>query len=182
MAQMSLFSSKSCPLTFMRSINLILLSILAFSTLNSFANEMENTEAETNFTQGQIFYENDEIDNAINEFTLAVNKSPKVSKYHHWLAKAYGELAENSGWFKAMQLAENSRDSLKRAIELDPDNIAALMDLMRFYQQAPIFLGGSDEKAKEIGIRLDILEGKTQVPLNTQQQLYNNLGIEHKNG
>lgn len=149
--------------------NLILFSILSLSTFSGYANEIDNSDAEKNFTQGQVFYENDEFDKAINEFTLAINKSPKKSRYHHWLAKSYGELAENSGWIKAMRLATNSKKSLKRAVELDPENIRALTDLKKYYQQAPAFLGGSNDKAKEIGIRLEILEGEESNPTHTQQ-------------
>ena len=110
--------------------------------------------------RGQIYYENNEFDKAISEFSAAISKSPKNSNYHHWLAKTYGELAESSGWLKAMRLAEKSRDSLKRAVELDPENIGALTDLMKYYQQAPVFLGGSEEKANEINIQLEALKEK----------------------
>jgi len=153
----------------MQLIHFILFSVLIFSTFSGFTNEADNPDAEKNFAQGQIFYENDEIDEAIIEFTLAISKSPNNSSYHHWLAKSYGELAETSGWLKAMKLAENSKESLERAIELDPENVSALIDLMKYYQQAPRFLGGSDKKAKEIGIRLKILEGGKQIPTDTQQ-------------
>ena len=128
--------------------------------LNGFASAGDSTEAEDNFKQGQVLYENDEIDSAIKEFTSAISKSPNTSRYHHWLAKSYGELAEKSVWFKAMRLAEDSRESLKLAVELDPKNIAALTDLMKYYQQAPRFLGGNDEKAKEISLQLEVLKNK----------------------
>lgn len=140
--------------------NLILILFISLIMLNGFANAGDSTEAEDNFKQGQIFYENDEIDAAIKEFTSAISKSSNTSHYHYWLAKSYGELAEKSGWFKAMRLAEDSRESLKLAVELDPKNIAALTDLIKYYQQAPSFLGGSDEKAKEIGLRLEALKNK----------------------
>jgi len=149
--------------------NLILFSILTLSNFNGFANETDNSDAEKNFTQGQIFYESDEYDDAINEFTLAISKSPNNSKYHHWLAKSYGEMAESSGWLKAMRLAENSKESLLRAVELDPENISILTDLMKYYQEAPRFLGGSNKKAKEIEIRLEYLEGKKSNSTSTQQ-------------
>jgi len=152
----------------MQSINLILFSVLTLSTFSGSANEADNPDAEKNFAQGQIFYESDEIDEAIIEFTLAISKSPNNSSYHHWLAKSYGELAETSGWLKAMRLAEDSKESLERAVKLDPENVGALIDLKKYYQEAPRFLGGSDKKAKEIEIRLKILEGVKQKPTDTQ--------------
>ncbi len=139
---------------------LILILFISLTMFNGFANAREPIEAEDKFKQGLAFYENDEIAMAIKEFTSAISKSPNTSHYHHWLAKSYGELAEKSGWLKAMRLAEDSRESLKHAVKLDPENIAALTDLMKYYQQAPKFLGGSDEKAKEIGLRLKALKNK----------------------
>ena len=142
----------------MHLTNLILFLFISLIAFNGFANEGDLTEAENNFNQGQIFYEAGEIDAAINEFTSAIGKSPNISRYHHWLAKSYGELAEISGWLKAMRLAKASKKSLKRAVQLDPENIDALTDLMKYYQEAPRFLGGSNKKAKEIRIRLENLE------------------------
>lgn len=144
----------------MQLTNLILVLFISLAAFNGFANEENLTEAENNFNQGQIFYKDGEIDAAINEFTNAISKSPNISNYHHWLAKSYGELAEISGWLKAMRLAEDSRDSLKRAVELDPENISALTDLMKYYQEAPRFLGGSNKKAKDISIQLEVLNDK----------------------
>lgn len=148
-------------------ITFILFFILA--SFNGIAADENRSDAEKNFSQGQIYYENDEIDEAIIEFTLAISKSPNTSRYHHWLAKSYGELAETSGWLKAMRLAEDSKESLERAVELDPENVSALTDLMKYYQEAPRFLGGSNKKAKEIGIRLENLEREKSDSSDTQQ-------------
>ena len=59
-----------------------------------------------------------------------------------------------------MRYAEKSKESLERAVELDPENVAALTDLMKYYKRAPGFLGGSDEKAREISKRLEKLKDK----------------------
>ncbi len=139
---------------------LAIILFVTFATFNGFANEASLSDAEDNFNQGQFFYEKGEFEAAVREFSEAIKKSPGNSRYHHWLAKTYGELAETSGWLKAMRLAGKSKNSLKRAVELDPENIRALTDLMRYYQEAPMFLGGSNKKAKEISIRLEELEKK----------------------
>lgn len=148
-----------------RVVRLITVCLIALTSFNVFANggnlEENLVRAEKNFHQGQLYYENDSYDEAINEFSSAISLAPDNSEYHHWLAKAYGELAEKSGWVKALKLADKSRESLEHAVKLDPENISALTDLMKFYQQAPVFLGGSDQKAKEIGIRLKALQDKT---------------------
>lgn len=160
----------------MQLTHLILALFISFVAFNGFANEGELTEAENNFNQGQIFYEAGQIDAAIKEFTSAIGKSPNISRYHHWLAKSYGELAEISGWLKAMRLAKDSKKSLKRAVQLDPENIAALTDLMKYYREAPRFLGGSSKKAKEINIQLEVLERK-----NTQSLEKPDIKSDEKN-
>ena len=103
---------------------LVTLSII-LATFSSFANEEMDSAAEVNFSQGQIFYEDKEFQAAKDKFSKAISQSPDDSRYHHWLAKTYGELAETSGWLKAMGFAENAKKSLERAVELDPKNIAA---------------------------------------------------------
>jgi tetratricopeptide (TPR) repeat protein len=125
-----------------------------------------DSAAEVNFSQGQIFYEDKEFQAAKDKFSKAISQSPDDSRYHHWLAKTYGELAETSGWLKAMGFAENAKKSLERAVELDPKNIAALTDLMNYYKSAPRFLGGSDKKAKEISTRLENLKEKNTHSFN----------------
>jgi len=144
---------------------LVTLSII-LATFSSFASEEMDSDAEVNFNQGQILYEDEKFEAAIDKFSKAISQSPDDSRYHHWLAKTYGELAETSGWLKAMRCAENAKKSLERAVELDPGNIAALTDLMKYYRDAPRFLGGSDEKAEEISIRLKNLKKKNTISFN----------------
>jgi tetratricopeptide (TPR) repeat protein len=135
-------------------------------TFNGFASEIGQSDAENNFKQGQAFYKDGKFDAAVDEFSKAISQLPDESRYHHWLAKSYGELAETSGWLKAVRLAKNSKESLKRAVELDPENISALKDLMRYYQQAPRFLGGNSKKAKGISIRLKELKERNTHSFN----------------
>jgi len=138
---------------------IVIFSII-LATFSSYANEETGSDAEDNFHQGQIFYEDDKFAAAVDSFSKAISQSPDDSRYHHWLAKTYGELAETSGWLKAMGFAKNAKKSLERAVELDPNNVAALTDLMKYYKEAPGFLGGSARKAEEISNRLEKLNGK----------------------
>jgi len=144
----------------MQLIRLAIIFFMSLAAFNGFATEGNHFDAEDNFNQGQVFYEDGKFDAAVEKFSKAITQSPNDSRYHHWLAKTFGELAETSGWLKAMRFAGKSRDSLKRAVELDPENIRALTDLMKYYQEAPRFLGGSNEKAKEISIQLEELKGR----------------------
>ena len=144
--------------TIMHLRHLIVIFSIMLATFSSYANEGTGSDAEDNFHQGQILYQDDNYDAAANSFSKAISLSPDESRYHHWLAKTYGELAETSGWLKAMKFADNAKQSLERAVELDPKNVAALTDLMKYYERAPRFLGGSARKAEEISNRLEKLK------------------------
>ena len=146
---------------------LVTLSII-LATFSSFANEEIDSESENNFHQGQFLYEDEKFEAAVDKFSKAIKQSPDDSRYHHWLAKTYGELAEISGWLKAMRFADNAKKSLERAVELDPKNVAALTDLMKYYRDAPRFLGGSDKKAEEISTRLENLKEKNTHSFNNR--------------
>ena len=107
------------------------------------------------FETGRRLFGEKKFDAAAQAFEQAVRADPWMSEYHLWLGRAYGRLAERSSSFRAFGLAMKTRASLERAVDLDPNNTAALVDLMDYYNQAPGFLGGSHEKAEEIRKRLE---------------------------
>jgi len=150
----------------MQLTHLLITVSIVLATFSIFANEEMDSAAEVNFNQGQILYEDQKFKTAADKFSTAISQSPDDSRYHHWLAKTYGELAETSGWLKAMRFAKNAKKSLERATELDPENIAALTDLMKYYRDAPRLLGGSDKKAEEISLRLENLKENNTHSLN----------------
>jgi tetratricopeptide (TPR) repeat protein len=110
------------------------------------------------FEAGRRLFAEKKFDAAAQAFEQAIRTDPKMSKYHLWLGRAYGRLAERSSWFRAIDLAMKTRSSLERAVDLDPNNTEALVDLMDYYNQAPGFLGGSQEKAEEIRKQLEKLK------------------------
>jgi tetratricopeptide (TPR) repeat protein len=116
------------------------------------------------FLLGQDYYFAGDYDAAISIFSEATATSPDNSTYHHWLGRSYGQLAKKSGIFRAYNLSHKTREALERAVELDQENTEALADLMKFYEQAPAFLGGGQEKAEEIRNRLEKLESRSGQP------------------
>jgi tetratricopeptide (TPR) repeat protein len=113
------------------------------------------------FLLGRDYYFAGDYEAAINTFSEATATSPEISTYHLWLGRSYGQLAKKSGIFKAYSLSHKAREALERAVELDQNNTEALADLMKFYEQAPAFLGGGQEKAGEIRKRLEELESRS---------------------
>ncbi len=62
-------------------------------------------------------------------FNETVRPSPDISGYHHELAMGYSRLAERSGEFETYIPVKITRVELKLAIELDANNVEALIDL-----------------------------------------------------
>lgn len=110
------------------------------------------------YLKGVNLYQQSKYAEAKKALEKAVHLAPDVSSYHHWLGKAYGRMAENSGPFRAISLSRRALEKLETAVELDEDNIDAMRDLMEFYRQAPAFLGGSRKKAEELARRIKALE------------------------
>ena len=61
----------------------------------------------------------------------------KNSLYELWLGRIYGEKASRVGFLSAAGLAKKVRTSFERAVQLDPKNWEARVDLAEFYLQAP---------------------------------------------
>lgn len=110
------------------------------------------------YIQGVTLYQQSKYAEAKQALEKAVRLAPDVSSYHHWLGKAYGRLAENSGPFRAMSLSRRALEKLETAVELDGGNIKAMKDLMEYYRQAPGFLGGNRQKAEDLARRIKALE------------------------
>jgi tetratricopeptide (TPR) repeat protein len=89
-----------------------------------------------------------EWDRAVTNCEKAVGLESKSSLYHHWLGRAYGEKADHSSFFTAAGLAKKVRTEFERAVELNPDNLEARLDLAEFYLEAPGMVGGGVDKAR----------------------------------
>jgi len=121
------------------------------------ASATENTPEEL-FFKGKREYLNAEFEAAIETFKSAVSQVPESSVYHHWLGKSYGRLAENAGIFAAYGLSQKTREQFELAVKLDNRNREAILDLIKFYQRAPVFLGGGQEKAERLRDHLERLQ------------------------
>ena len=79
----------------------------------------------------------------------AVSLDPNNAQYHLWLGRVYGEKASRASYFSALPLAKKVRDEFQRAVELNPNDVDARLDLSEFYVEAPGFVGGGVDKAHE---------------------------------
>jgi tetratricopeptide (TPR) repeat protein len=120
-----------------------------------------DTEAEILFNHAQTHYAAARYGQALDLIQQAVALEPQNSNYQHLLGKCYGRLAEKANPFAAYTLARKTRKALEKAVELDENNFDALKDLMHYYRRAPVFLGGSREKADAIEKKLSETGGST---------------------
>jgi tetratricopeptide (TPR) repeat protein len=79
---------------------------------------------------------------------------PRSSVIQHWLGKAYGRRAETSSFLTAPRYASRCREHFEKAVELDPNNVEAMNDLLEYYLEAPGILGGGLEKAEALAARI----------------------------
>jgi tetratricopeptide (TPR) repeat protein len=83
------------------------------------------------------------------EFEKASRADPASAMYHFWLGRVYGEQAQGANPLRQPGLARRTKSHFEKAVALDPDYVDGREGLMEYYLQAPGFLGGSREKAKE---------------------------------
>jgi Tfp pilus assembly protein PilF len=80
----------------------------------------------------------------------AVALDPQNSMTWTWLGRAYGRRAETSFAVSAIGPATKAREALEKAVQLDAKNGEAVDDLFDYYVQAPGFMGGGFDKARNL--------------------------------
>ena len=100
----------------------------------------------------RVFYAQDRFEDAEPEAELAAETPGSESQL--WLGRVYGARAARANPLHAFALARKVRTAFERAVELDPNNLAALSDLGEFYVEAPAIVGGGLEKARLLVPRL----------------------------
>lgn len=117
--------------------------------LNSSRNDPEGL-----FLLGRIAFAEGDFETASATIEKAIEKKPNVAEYHYWLANTCGQLIENASIFKKPGYAKKLRESLERALALDPESIPIRFGLIDYYTLAPALFGGSQEKAKQLAVEI----------------------------
>ncbi len=110
--------------------------------------------ADARYYLGRVAYEEKEYEEAADLFNEAIDTNDKVADYHHWLGNAYRNRALISNPFTGAMLAPKIRKAWEQAAALDAGNVDVRVSLVGYYTQAPGFMGGSMDKAKEVANRL----------------------------
>jgi tetratricopeptide (TPR) repeat protein len=87
-------------------------------------------------------------DEAVKYGEKAVSLEPQNATYHLWLGREYGRKAGAVNPLSAAGLAKKAKNEFERAVQLDPSNIPARLDLAQYYTEAPGFMGGGVDKAR----------------------------------
>jgi len=122
--------------------------------------------ADARYYLGRIAFDKKEFDDAADFFEEAIDKNDKVADYHNWLGNTYGTIARDANMIKKGMLAPKMKRAWEHTIELDAKNIDARTSLIQYYLQAPAFVGGSVDKAREVAkqiIGLNAAEGHRQM-------------------
>jgi tetratricopeptide (TPR) repeat protein len=97
----------------------------------------------------RVYFQLELWDNSMRMAEKALALDPQNSSYHLWLGRAMGRKAEEANPFTAFGLARKVKIEFERAVAFDGNNLAARSDLSEFYLEAPGFLGGDKNKAKQ---------------------------------
>lgn len=98
--------------------------------------------------RGRIAFEENRLEEASRWFAKATEVAPRNSAAFLWLGRAAGMQAKAVGAPMGIGNARKARKSLERAVELDPKNTPARLDLITYYRQAPGIVGGSMRAAQ----------------------------------
>ncbi len=106
-------------------------------------------DAESLNQLSRAYFAMEQWDAAVKYGERAVNLGPGNTMYHLWLGREYGRKAQAASPLAAAPLARKARIEFERAVQLDPANLPAQLDLAEYYTDAPAILGGGLDKARD---------------------------------
>ena len=106
-------------------------------------------DAESSNLLCRAYYALEDWDHAESSCKKAASLDPENSRFHLWLGRVYGEKADRANVLAAVGLAEKARGEFEHAVQMNPKDLDARLDLAEFYVLAPRILGGGEQKARE---------------------------------
>lgn len=96
----------------------------------------------------RAYFALDDWERAESACRKAVSLEPNNSRFHLWLGRVYGEKADRANFLSAAGLAGKTRTEFQRAVDLNPKDRDARLDLAEFYLSAPGIVGGGQDRAR----------------------------------
>jgi tetratricopeptide (TPR) repeat protein len=106
-------------------------------------------DAESSNLLCRAYFALEDWDRAESSCRKAVALDPDNSRFHLWLGRVYGEKADRANFVVAATLAGKVRGEFELAVQLNPKDVDAQLDLAEFYLMAPGIVGGGEQKARE---------------------------------
>ncbi len=106
-------------------------------------------DAESSNLLCRAYFALEQWDRAESSCRKAVSLDPESSRFHLWLGRVYGEKADRANFMSAAGLAGKVRGEFERAVQLNPKDLEARLDLTEFYIEAPGIVGGGEDKARQ---------------------------------
>lgn len=97
----------------------------------------------------RAYYAIEHWDESVTNGEKAVALSQSNATYHWWLGREYGEKANSVNPLSAASLARKTKSEFEQAVKLDPGLVQAHADLAEYYTEAPSFMGGGIDKARD---------------------------------
>ena len=111
---------------------------------------LASRDAVAAYYMGRMAAIDNNVDKAVEYFEKAVELDGRNADYYDWLGRAYGDKAVKASKLKLPFLARKAKGAWDKGLSLDPNNINIMEDLVQYYMQAPGFLGGSKDRAREM--------------------------------
>ena len=147
----------------------------AITVLNA-VKEDQADFARAQYFLGRVAFDQKRFEDAADFFVEATEaKNGNVAEYFSWLGDSYGTIARDANVIRQGMLAPKMKSAWEKAIALDSKNLSARYSLISFYTEAPGFMGGSMDKAKEMARQIMTLQ-----PAQGHRQL-GNLFMKEKN-
>lgn len=129
----------------------------ASKTLSSIKSTDPNY-GQARFYLGRIAFDQKAYDDAWDYFDEATDADPTKAEYYTWLGNTIGTVTQSASKFRQARLASKVKNAYLKAVELDPKSLQAQLGLLKFYTQAPGFMGGSWSKAEAAAKAISLID------------------------
>ena len=136
----------------------------AFGKLNA---DM-NTSAEFNYYHGLSLLKSDRSGEAIPVIKRAIGIEPGNAEYRYALALAYAARMSEMTLLRAAMTIGPARETLFKAVELDPHHVGATRSLVELLLDVPGALGGNDKTARDLITKLWTLDPATAAAMEAK--------------